>query len=184
MGRITSFPTVFEDIKTISITELKKWGYINANKNQSGTLYWKVLENRVLEVKVFVFNMAPEPFIVLNYTVQGKNIIYKILLTFTQSNLGKGKICLFLCPKTGKKCRKLYFVNGLFLHRDAYNGIFYKKQLYSKEWRRGKKKIDKLVEAQKLTDELEKPYARKFYNGVPTKSFKKLLNIVKENKWY
>ena len=73
----------------------------------------------------------PTPYIELDYNYRDKPQNYKVNLVRVPSNLGKDFVWYFHCPKTNKRCRKLYSVNGMFLHREAYKGCMYETQTYS-----------------------------------------------------
>jgi len=94
---------------------------------------------------------------------------------FEPSNLGKGNIWYFLCPATGKRCRKLYLVGERFLHREAFEGCFYQKQVQSKYYTYLENTIGREFEADEAYDEMHRPFFKKYYNGKPTKRYLRLM---------
>ena len=80
-------------------------------------------------------------------------------------------IWYFICPETNKLCRKIYSINGFFLHREAFKGCMYESQTQSK----GNKQLEKVIGAaftmDQLYNQLYKKHFKKFYAGKPTKRY-------------
>lgn len=111
-----------------------------------------------------------EKYVELTYSVNGHLYCYKVKLETLPSNLGIGIVWFFICPKTHKRCRKLHFINGLFLHRTAFKNAYYKIQTYSKEYRnsffmrfRNQFKIAEIMEA------INAPYYKPYYRNKVSK---------------
>lgn len=178
MGRYANYPKTIEDCLTISITKLKEWDYLNFIGTKSGTISWSRNGQKHSSIGIEVSNDSFQSFVTLDYKSNGKPINYKVKIISKPSNLGKGVVFYFVCPSTGKHCRKLYLHNGYFLHREAFNDLMYSKQL------EGKKNRDlcKIFEACYLSDEVyEEQYKKHFkthYNGKPTKRYQKLMNKI------
>lgn len=89
-----------------------------------------------------------------------------------------GVVWFFVCPVTGKHCRKLHLVNGAYVHASTIPGHYRKiKPL----WVTGTG-MDKLliimqgkINAEKLIDS---KYFKPFYNGKPTKKYLKCLSQI------
>lgn len=96
------------------------------------------------------------------------------------SNLGKGLIWYFLCPNTYKQCRKLYQIQGYFLHRETFKSCYYEKQIQSKYARSLEKNLGAWFKSDKLYSELYSKHFRSQYNGKPTKRYMKLMKQIKE----
>ena len=95
------------------------------------------------------------------------------------SNLGKGIIWYFLCPKTNNRCRKLYLVDGLFLHREAFTGCMYESQTVSKKYRQIEKKFGAYFDSDILFEQLHKKYFKRTYKGKLTKRFLRIESKLK-----
>jgi len=80
----------------------------------------------------------------------------------------------FRCPSTGKLCRKLYSIEGYFLHREAFKFCFYEKQIQSKYARSLEKNFGGYFKAESLFEQIHKKHLKKSYAGKPTKKFTKL----------
>lgn len=124
MARHSSIPTLLDECKTITISFLKKYGYLKPNNAQSGVITWSRngVTTGTINIRV---NTTDDIILVLDYKCNGKPGNYSIHFVSVPLNLGKGNVSYFLCPTTGKRCRKLYLGDTYFLHRDAFKGCFY-----------------------------------------------------------
>ena len=183
MGRIGSYPTTIEDCLTISIKKLKEWNYLNVG-TKAGTINWSRNGIEHSSISILVNNTETGFYIILDYKANGEPIKYKIDIKSKSSNLGKGEILYFVCPSTGKYCRNLYLMNSYFLHREAFNNLYYEKQLESKKSRY----LFKIFNRAYLKDEVyEQRYSKYFkthYNGLPTKRYLKLENLIRISESY
>lgn len=55
--------------------------------------------------------------------------IKRVQLIEAESNLGKGKVLYFLCPRTGKRCRTLYSDGEVVLSRYAFKHTYSRRRL-------------------------------------------------------
>ncbi|MET6999461.1 hypothetical protein [Chitinophaga defluvii] len=175
MARIGNYPTTFEERKNISITDLRKWKYLEPNTWKTGTLTWSRNGNPNGCIGIIVVINDKEAYLTLSYTVnKEKAINYQVPLIKAASNLGKGYVWYFHCPFTNKLCRKLYQYNDYFLHRSAING-YYEKQIQSKKYRDLEKVYGPAFRVDKLYEELYSRHFRMFYKGKPTKRYLKIM---------
>ena len=116
-----------------------------------------------------------DPYVELRYTCRGISKNYSVHLVSVLSNLGAGEVWYFLCPHTGKRCRILYCVDGEFLHREAFRNVYYDSQVRGKKMRGYDKLIGPLFKIDKMKDEADKPYYKKYYRGVPTRKYRRVL---------
>jgi len=171
MAKNPTYPILFDECKPLYIADLKRLGYLNPNSYCSGIIHWTTNGEPTGSVSIKV-NTASEPYYIeLNYSVNSKPIKYRIRLVTLPSNLGKGVIWAFICPKTGKRTRKLYLVGDYFLHREAFQGCMYSIQTKSKRER----KLSKFFDTLKTAEQLESRYFKKYYNDKPTKRYLSLL---------
>lgn len=163
---------LFEDCRIISISDLKRWGYLKPEQYLSGVVTWYKGEGeskRVLaSISISVNTYSENPFIELKYLHNETPIHYQVELTAIPSNLGKGVVWYFICPKTGTRCRKLHLVGGYFYHRSAFKGWLYEKQKHSHKTRN----LFKYFEVIFGNGEPGKPI-RTHYAGKPTKRYLK-----------
>lgn len=178
MGRYGNYPTTVEDCLYLSIKKLKEWNYLNYFGTKTGTINWSRNGVKHSSIGILVTNDGFKTFIVLDYNYNGEPMNFTVKIISKPSNLGKGEVFYFVCPNTKKQCRKLYLHNGYFLHREAFNGLMYSKQLESKKNR----DLCKIFEACYLSDDVYeeryKKYFKTHYNGKETKRFKRLNNKI------
>lgn len=174
-------PILYNDVKKLSVSDLKKWGYLEFQIVKKGTVNWKIYNDIQSSISIEV-DTKETPHIKLSYKFRGVVRAYNVELISIKSNLNKGQIWYFVCPKTKKQCRKLYLVNGYFFHREAFNGCMYENQTLSKENRDSKKILNSIFEAENFLGEIEKKHLKKSYAGKPTKKYLQLLEKVKEKE--
>jgi len=174
MPKFTTFPTLFDDLKTISISFLGKHGYFKPNQMLSGIITWSRNGNKTGSISIMVNTLTESPYLHLDYKYNEAPINYKVQLISTLSNLGKGVVWYFICPRTGKRCRKLYLADTYFYHRSAFRGCMYKKQTQSKKNRYFDKTLEKCFRTDQLFEQLYKKHFKKQYAGKPTKKYLKL----------
>lgn len=171
MGRWATYPTTVEDLRVLNLNFLIKNKYLQPNTMRSGVITWG--SNTEHENSISINSNINENtgFINLIYTFNhSKKITYKIQVVSKVSNLGKGFIWFFICPFTGRYCRKLHLINGYFQHRTANPHLMYQKQIEPKIWRKWNKAFGAEFNDH-LYFELHKKYFKRFYNGKLTKRY-------------
>ena len=171
MPKPNTFPTLFDSVLQLNINSLKRDGFLIPRHRRSGTLTWSRNGNKTASIGITVNMASAPPYVELDYKYGESSRKYTIRLVSVLSNLGAGEIWYFLCPHTGKRCRILYLVGGWFLHREAFNGVYYDSQTRSKKMRDYDKMFGALYKTDKLYEELNKPYFKPYYNGEPTKRY-------------
>jgi hypothetical protein len=182
MGRISTIPTLIEECRSISISDLKKWKYLKPNSHNSGVITWSRQGRKTASIGIAVNMRSNTPYLKLNYNLNDKTINYKIELESIESNIGNGIIWYFKCPATNKRCRKLISIGGLFYHRTAFKGWFYEKQTYSKRMRRFINRFGGAYEIDKLCELLYAKNFKRYYAGKPTKRYLKLKAKIEEHE--
>lgn len=175
MSRLSTLPTLYDECKTIQMKDLKRWGYLKMPFHTYNTITWSRNGEKTAAIDIEVYMSATHAYMMLDYKCNGNAIRYQVDLISKPSNLGKGVMWLFVCPKTKKHCRKLYLVDGYFFHREAFKYVLYEKQTYSKYSRNIIKQLSASFECDKLYESLYKPYAKRYYKGKPTKKYAKAL---------
>lgn len=182
MPKPSNFPILLDYCKNIDITFLKRHGYLKPNIYKSGTINWSRNGINTSSISIASYIYGDTPYIQLSYTCEDtEKIKYKVYLCTKPSNLGKGEIWYFICPHTGKLCRKLYLGGQYFLHREAFTDVYYEKQTYSHKTRNMIKLFEKVF-TDNLYEEYYKKYRKTYYKGKPTKKEVKLqkrLNIAR-----
>ena len=127
----------------IEMSYLFKNGYIKKGLKTLQTIIWTDLSNGEKAACISVISdfTGNEKSIRLIYettyqdTGERKSFDYKITIVGVPSNLGKGEVLYFLCPKTGRKCRILYkaYDSDIWQSRESYDRrIYYPLQQCSK----------------------------------------------------
>lgn len=177
MPKPSTFPTLFDDCKTVSISILKKHGYLELNQQKSGTITWSRGGNKTGSISIIVNTVSRFPYVALDYACNGESQKYRVELVTIPSNLGKGHIWYFLCPFTLERCRKLYLIGGKFSHRKACRGGgMYEVQAQSKKYRH----LNTYFKSEQLHEQLYKKHFKRQYAGKPTKRFLKLHKQLKK----
>ncbi|MEB2786009.1 hypothetical protein [Algoriphagus persicinus] len=179
MSRISMFPTVFEDVLKINISKLKGWGYLTPNQWKSGQLNWTRNGSPNGEISIAICTQEGNEYLHLRYSYRDQPRDYQVQLIKKLSNLGKGEMWFFKCPKTGKLCRKLYSIGGYFYHREAFKGYYYESQLRSKTYRDIEKQYKGYFSLDRYYEELYSKNLKKTYRGMPTKRYLKLTEKIR-----
>jgi hypothetical protein len=182
MPKPHTFPTLYDDLLHISATRLKEWGQLKPQRFTSSKITWSRNGNETDQISITINTQSEKPYIELDYLYRGEPRNYKVRLVNVQSNLGKGLIWYFLCPKTKKRCRQLYLVDGWFYHREAFKEAMYSLQTYSLKDRFLCGQWDKMKRADKARQMLYSKHFKKYYKGKPTKRYLKALKWIREGE--
>ena len=106
-----------------------------------------------------------------------KAIRQQIELVPVPANIGRGYTWYFVCGSTGKKARKLYLYNDIFLHREAIKGACYSCQKLSKKARRIEKLQSLMEKASQAHLMLKSMDFKKYYGNKLTRKFKKIMKL-------
>jgi len=180
MPKFPTFPYIFDEEKCISISDLRKLKYLKQNTWVSGTINWSRAGQNTGSIGVSVIMCKNKTEMQLNYNCNNNSYNYAVRLIALPSNLGKGKVWYFLCPFTGKRCRKLHLISERFMHRSALPSGMYSKQTHSKKWREMEKVYGNYFDNNEHYKELYSKHFKKFYNGKPTKRYLKLLQQIEK----
>lgn len=180
MPKPHTLPTLYDDVKKIDISFLKKHGYLTSDQTQSGTINWSINGEKTGSISIYVNTKSIQPYIEFDYKCNGVPINYNVQLIATPSNLGKGEVYFFLCPRTHKLCRKLYLADTYFLHRSAFKGCMYESQTQSKKFRGLNNTLGAYFKADKYYNQLNEKHFKKTYAGKPTKKYLFIMNQIKK----
>ena len=180
MPKPYTFPTLYNEALQLSISKLKSWGYLEPGQIKSGSITWSRNGRQTGSISIKVNTKSEQPYIELDYKYGDKPRKYKVFLTSTRSNLDLGEIWYFVCPQTKKRCRKLYLIDGYFLHREAFNGCMYETQTRSKKYRQMDKTLEAYFKSDNLYSELYKKNFKKTYAGKPTKRYLRIMEQIQK----
>jgi hypothetical protein len=178
-------PILYDDLQAVSISFLRKHGYLKPNQWKTGTMTWyfgegenkRVTGSITIATNTNMYN----PYFELDYKCNGTPINYRVDLVSVPSNLGKGEVWYFMCPLTNKRCRKLYLVDTYFYHRLAYTGCMYDKQTKSHKWREYQKMFDCVFGREDIAQQLYSKHFKTYYAGKPTKRYLRLMKNYDNN---
>lgn len=178
MPKPHTFPPLYNELKTLSITLLSKHGYLKPGCTVNGTVFWTRGYEKTGSISVRSIMDKYNPHLILDYNSNDNPINYTVQLVSIPSNIGKGVIWYFICPHTYKRCRKLYLYGGYFYHRDAFNGCMYETQTYSRHSSFLCGQMGKLFASEKAYEQIYSKYFKKHYKGKRTKKYSKLLKQI------
>lgn len=176
MPRHSSYPVLLDEVLTLKIKDLKKFGLLQKGKVLKSAIKWSSSFGNESEILVKVDNV--KNVVTLRYTADSTLICYEVLLITKTSNLGRGQVYYFLCPSTDKLCRNLYLANNYFLHRTAIKGAMYDCQTKSKLSKNLIKVFSSYIKIDKCYDEINSKNFKSYYAGKPTKRFLALKNKI------
>ncbi len=180
MPKPQTFPLLFDEVKQLSITDLKKLKYLTKKAHIKGVVSWKRNGTETGCISLETNINDTNGTLHLKYTCNGTDYDYKVRLVTIQSNIGNGLIWYFICPFTAKRCRKLYLLSERFIHRSALSSGMYTTQTHSKKWRNIEKVYGNYFDHEQHYAELYKKHFKKYYNGKPTKRYKILKEKIKD----
>jgi hypothetical protein len=159
-----------ENCLTISITDLKKKSFFN---NHRTVEIFNLTKNNAfcLIVKVELILAENERYLKFTHiseTEINKIVSYKVNMISIASNIGNGYVTYFVCPNTGKHCRKLYNCGSTFQHRQS-TGLMYAQQAI-------KQPIScAYYLSNEQRNEPNTKYFKKYYKGNYTKRYFRIL---------
>lgn len=149
----------------LSIADCKRMGFLKPQAMASGVITWTVNDTKRASIG-FATDTRGVPVAKFSYTCDGQPVDYTVYLRWKRSNLSTDTehgYYYFVCPVTGKLCRKLYLVNGRFVSRGAFNPL-YKEQTKSHRYRNDPLFV--LLDLETKIEQLETArYRREYYNG-------------------
>lgn len=122
MPRISKNPIIIDHLPSIEaswiVRESKKWTCFE--------IRWTRLDNTLASTKCKV--EPSKGSLRVFFRAEG-NQTQEFKITFTESNLGIGKVPFFVCPYSSNKYRKVYLINDRFQSRFSIFNSFYITQL-------------------------------------------------------
>lgn len=182
MPKPHTFPTLYDEVQTVSISFLTKHGYLKPNQWQCGTITWSRNGNKTGSISIRINTQTESPYLELDYKCNEVPINYRVQLVSAPSNLGKGVVWCFVCPHTGMRCRKLYLADTYFYHRIAFRGCMYEKQTQTKKSRYLDKTLGVYFRANQLFEQIYKKNFKRTYAGKPTKKYLRIMEQIQKAK--
>lgn len=167
-------PDTVEDYLTLTVSRCKELGYFRPDALCSGVIRWTQDGHPVASIG-FATDTRGVPVALLHYTHNGADKERRVYLRFKHSNLNPNTgYYYFVCPVTGRMCRKLYLAGGEFVSRAAL-GVLYGSQLRNR-FQRGP--VGRLSQMAADLAELEnQPRRKTTYRGKPTPYGRRLAEL-------
>jgi hypothetical protein len=191
MGRYSwGWKTAADNLRSIDINWLIKAGKYTEGSFASGMgITWTTSgfgRETKNSIDYDIDLCAETSFLRLHYTINRSesensiNVDYQVFLEKTPCNIG-GFRYWFICPgdQCSKRVTKLYFLNKYFLCRHCHN-LTYESRNTNKRFR----DLDKLFRLEDLETKILEKLRTKYYRGLPTKKYQKLLNFDKIHSRY
>ena len=176
MGRYSTVVTKVNNACCIDIDNLKESNVLVKNKCVVGSIGW----SNGNEIGIESYLSEDDSYLRLVYNCNSVKYDYTVTIVSVPSNLGVGRVIYFLCPTSGKRCRKLYRAYGSheWKSREAQqNRLYYSSQLSAKNdyhndryWHYERVKVPQLLKKCKNTQ----------YKGKPTKAMEKYYDALDE----
>ena len=149
----------------LSIADCKRMGFLAPQAMRSGVVTRRVNDKKRASIG-FATDTRGVPVAKFSYTCDGQPVDYTVYLRWKRSNLSPDTehgYYYFVCPITGKLCRKLYLYDGRFVSRGAFNPL-YKQQTKSHSYRNNP--LFALLDLEIKIEQIETDrYRREYYNG-------------------
>ena len=154
---------VFLDyLPRIRISELTP--LVNAQKRAKNDVIGRLVRGGIKYCITVSINEGKFSF---SWEYQGGQCRQEVNFLSIPSNLGKGEYRFFLCPYTGRKCRKLFFIGNSIASRFAFKHVYsYQHESHSNRF---------LVRLGRMNNPQHK-YGRETYRGKITRYGKKVMN--------
>lgn len=164
---------------SLSIKDCKQMGFLAPDALKTGTINW--LRNGEKTASITFATDTRKNTALMLYQYEGEPVKEVIKLMYQQSNLKGNRrgYYYFVCPVSGKRCRKLYLVNGKFVGRAAFRPL-YQQQAQSRKQRNSS--VSKRLELLIAVDRYQRQrYRRETYKGKQTpygRKVSKLLDLM------
>lgn len=175
MSKNTGKPIVLEDLPILSIRNIRMVFTLNTLRVQEAIVQIKKknifdgTSYAVGEFKIIMSGESEGPQLNIIYDYRDENVNYTVQMCSVPSNLRIGVVYYFICPATGKKCKKLYLYQKYFVSRMAIPGVLYRIQTESKHMRQALIVDRKISKCLQMALSQQKPYFKPTYAGFDTK---------------
>lgn len=174
MPKKTSDPIILEELLAIEVASI----YKRVRTERSFTLTWSINGYRTDSVDYYLIERLDDKTLVIGFLFHRQTDLIKVSLILKASNLGIGCVPFFLCPITGRLCRKLYFINSKLKSRYGIEGSFYSSQLWSKGYRAINNSYGKLLQLRELNEDLNRPFLKSHYRGEETSTVQRIIKRI------
>lgn len=107
---------ILPDYLELNIADLRRAGMFRGRYCPPHRVRWQKDGRTIGEIAAKVC-FGPVWFVQLVYTYQGRTKSVFVAVRVRPSNLGRGSLLAFACPRTGRTVRKLYLKAGAWVSR-------------------------------------------------------------------
>lgn len=166
-----------ENMLSLNIKKFREWGFLKYGFIKDGYITWSIDDEITSRLSYTIHFFEINPYLELRYSIDDIDYKYSIYFECVQSNLDKGVVWYFICPKSNKRSRKLFLYNGYFVNRKSTHAI-YDTQTKPKSYRLMEKTFGAYFDIENYYEEIYSKHFKKFYKGKPTKRYKRLLELI------
>lgn len=180
MAKTPTFPTMIDDVFRVDLSVFKEWKLLRPNLKSEGT--YNDTSGGVHKGSVLFFlHTGISPYCTFSGCFRGVPFEKTIKMEGKESNLGDkiqskagGTVYYFICPITGKRCRKLYVVGAQFGSARAF-GLYYQQQALSKKQISWEALFGAIERLKNIAKEIYSGKVIRSYNGKITRRHARLL---------
>lgn len=183
MSKMPVFPPIVEDMIYINISDIGKEKALRAGEKAFFELPVWIGDTKIGYWNCFSHCEIRYTFATISGNINGKYFEKTFHLDSRRSNLA-GKtikresfVYYFVCPFTGKNCRKLYLFNGVFGCREYFKPM-YRRQTRSKTQISWELIFGLLEKIDAATKEISSRKIKRTYKGKLTKAWKRQLKKI------
>jgi hypothetical protein len=179
MNRRESHIIRIDQLPSISISQFVEKGIIPAEPGYKKTSISLRNNHASYQFQIIVVTDSGYPHLEI-WNVENPDLVQHISLTRMKSNLpcNPGYHYFFVCPETGRKCKRLHLHDDRFIHRLGIAGGTYTYLGLSLVSKIRYTQIRNQKKSRVLLLERSKPFFKSYYNGLPTKRELKVRDAV------
>lgn len=116
---------IYDDLLTLDLATCRRLGFLTPGTWATGTVNWSRGGYRTAAVRLTTDTRNGADCVQLQYNISGEPHETNLTLRWHPSNLKPNTgYYYFVCPATGRSCRKLYLYGGQFVSRYAFRALY------------------------------------------------------------
>ena len=168
MPRKSRHPIILDDLLSFSASSIVQ----KSKEDSSLLLRWYTNGELTAGIHCEVEKQKDTLVAHFKYHTQNDPTHLSVKITTTASNLGIGRIPFFVCPISGKRCRKLFLIQGHLISGSAIKEALYDTQTRSKKYRTLLPLFERPFQLEKLQKQIHSPYFKPMYRSKPTRTLR------------
>ena len=170
MPRNSRNPIILDDLLTINARDIMQ----KAKQDRNMLLRWYRNGEMIAGIHCEIEDFEGMLVAHFKYHAHDHPVHVRVDIDTIASNLGIGRIPFFVCPISGRRCRKLYLVQGKLVSASAIQGAMYECQTRSKKYRILLPLFDRPFKLERLRKQIQSPYFKPKYRNNPTRTLKQI----------